>query len=366
MAEDCGQRSSSRNLEGKQKISMLWVEFGCAGHGKGPWDGLGAMIKQTVRRDILHNKIMTASGYIVSPAEVAEHLHQRFSNEEWREAHSQQGGVNEIIVLYSDATNIHERALVERHKFETLDGQKKTFSYMMLEPSVFAGQQLSCFCVGCFGARGRGLGTADSNLVVNSCKHYGVPQYTRFEQQCQRTDALGIAERRKVAQRAGWQVVNKLAPGMWLAAQDRAGNENILIGQAIQVPNTNGCIHKRVDDREEWIAGTLFGRGDCAIAVQWWVKTLDDVEERTYEEWQPTTQDIQAHGIETANGAYFLVNSTELRHANFQMDVVNPLPFSPVSRRTRGASAIPERASTRGRRFRLPADVENFILALCW
>ena len=30
----------------KKRLSMLWVEFGCAGHGKGPWDGLGAMLKQ--------------------------------------------------------------------------------------------------------------------------------------------------------------------------------------------------------------------------------------------------------------------------------------------------------------------------------
>ena len=47
-------------LTRQQKLSMIWVDFGCAGHGKGPWDGLGAVIKQTVRRDILHNNIRTA------------------------------------------------------------------------------------------------------------------------------------------------------------------------------------------------------------------------------------------------------------------------------------------------------------------
>eukprot|EP00966_Prymnesium_polylepis_P081868 1896405-Prymnesium_polylepis.1 len=66
---------------------MLWIEFGCAGHGKGPWDGLGAVIKQTVHRDILHNNILTKSGYITSPAEVAEHLHARFGTGEWKAAH---------------------------------------------------------------------------------------------------------------------------------------------------------------------------------------------------------------------------------------------------------------------------------------
>jgi len=46
---------------------------------------------------------------------------------------------------------------------------------------------------------------------------------------------------------------------------------------------------------------------------------------------------------------------------------MSPLPFSPPSRRnTRGAIAAPDRPDTRGRRFILPADVENQILALCW
>ena len=43
-------------------------------------------------------------------------------------------------------------------------------------------------------------------------------------------------------------------------------------------------------------------------------KTGDDPEDLTYEEWEPKKEDIDAFGIETADGAYFLVNSTELRH----------------------------------------------------
>ena len=62
------------------------------------------------------------------------------------------------------------------------------------------------------------------------------------------------------------------------------------------------------------------------------------------------------------------VNSTELRLAGFAMDAVVPLvaAATPVARRTRGSSGAPERPSTVGRRFCLPADVENQILALCW
>ena len=122
--------------------------------------------------------------------------------------------------------------------------------------------------------------------------------------------------------------------------------------------------------RTEKIKGTVFDRGDWVVGVKWWVKTADDPEEREYEEWQPTPADIAAHGIETADdGVYFLVNSTELRHINFPMDAVDPLPAPPVpvaSRWTRRSQAEAERPSTAGRRFRVPASVENQILALCW
>ena len=122
--------------------------------------------------------------------------------------------------------------------------------------------------------------------------------------------------------------------------------------------------------RTEKIKGTEFDRNDWVLAVKWWVKTADDPEERTYEveEWEPTPVDIAAHGIETADGVYFLLNSTELRLITFPMDAVDPLPAAPVPvvGRTRRSSADAERPSTEGRHFRLPADVENQILALNW
>ena len=84
--------------------------------------------------------------------------------------------------------------------------------------------------------------------------------------------------------------------------------------------------------------------------------------------WIPGDTGFNACGIETADGVYFLVNSTELRHINFPMDAVDPLPTPPVKAvaNTRRSKAQAERPSTVGRRFCLPASVENQILALCW
>ena len=63
-----------------------------------------------------------------------------------------------------------------------------------------------------------------------------------------------------------------------------------------------------------------------------------------------------------------MVNSTELRHIVFQMDSVAPPPASPVpvAVATRRARAVAQHMDTSSRRFRLPPDVENQILALCW
>jgi hypothetical protein len=274
--------------------------------------------------------------------------------------------VNEIIILYSDATDMHERARVEKSNFDSLELARSTFSYMMLDEGIFARRQLSCWCVPCFGSRGRGAGTTDSNLVCSGCCRAGNAQREWHEQECQRTDALGIAERRMAAQREGHRLGGRLEPAMWLAAQDRLTGQTLYIGQGVKVPGAKPgglCIHTKVTGRTEKIKGTQFERNDWVLAVKWWTKTGDDPEERTYEEWEPTQEDIAACGIETADGVYFLLNSTELRHINFPMDAVDPLPTAPVpvAARTRRSSAEAERPSTTGRRFRLPADVEGCL-----
>jgi hypothetical protein len=49
-------RSQSETSE--NFIRTIWVEFGCPGHGKGPWDGLGAVIKVTLTLMIMIILIM--------------------------------------------------------------------------------------------------------------------------------------------------------------------------------------------------------------------------------------------------------------------------------------------------------------------
>jgi hypothetical protein len=46
---------------------MVLVEFGCPGHGQGPWDGLGAMANSKATLDIMHGKERTATGQSTGP-----------------------------------------------------------------------------------------------------------------------------------------------------------------------------------------------------------------------------------------------------------------------------------------------------------
>jgi hypothetical protein len=111
-------------------LKACWIDFGCPGHGKGPWDGMGAVMKQQLTRDLTNNRILTASGYVRSPKEVAEHLRARFQTEEWKAAHVDKA-IHEIVVTYSDHGEITERGRVD-HEFSSLVGKMSSYSYAML------------------------------------------------------------------------------------------------------------------------------------------------------------------------------------------------------------------------------------------
>lgn len=68
----------SQRMEETEFLRIVWVEFGCPGHGKGPWDGLGAMVKTKVARDLTNEQCLTPSHNIDSALEVAQHTRATF------------------------------------------------------------------------------------------------------------------------------------------------------------------------------------------------------------------------------------------------------------------------------------------------
>ncbi len=84
---------------------MVWVEFGCPGHGKGPWDGLGTMVKTKVTLDIMYGKERTMTGKIASPILVAQHLRATFCTNEWLMEHVD-SRIHEMVVMYQSAEQV--------------------------------------------------------------------------------------------------------------------------------------------------------------------------------------------------------------------------------------------------------------------
>jgi len=137
---------------------MVCVEFGCLGHGKGPWDGLGAMAKTKISRDLIDMNEMTPSGRITSPLEVAQHLHVTFCTEEWLLEHIHMK-INQVVVMYLDFDEISRPASppdVSPCKVIL----SSNYFLSVCTPHQYAMQAYSCWCNACSCVRSQGYGTA--------------------------------------------------------------------------------------------------------------------------------------------------------------------------------------------------------------
>jgi hypothetical protein len=71
----------------------------CPGHGKGPWDGLGAMAKSRVTVDVMHGKERTSTGKITSAMLGAQHFRAIFCNKDWDMEHTDMK-IQQVVVMY--------------------------------------------------------------------------------------------------------------------------------------------------------------------------------------------------------------------------------------------------------------------------
>ena len=134
-------------------IHTIWVQYGCPGKGKGPWDGLGAMVKTKVRRDITNERCLTASKRIESAREVAEHLRNLFSTTEWLSKHADMK-INEIVSMYIDKDETDpafprfQWPSVEP-KYSTFTDISKKYCFCMRGGGRAGGRRFCCFCEPC-------------------------------------------------------------------------------------------------------------------------------------------------------------------------------------------------------------------------
>ena len=110
----------------------------------------------------------------------------------------------------------------------------------------------------------------DSNYKVQGC----TSGERWWECAVELQGARGVVAQRKEAQRKGRELATKLAPGTFIAVQDRE-NQNHAVPFLVGITRDAGdgtCIAEQVKQRK-WIQGTQFDEGDFAIVVQWYAVT---------------------------------------------------------------------------------------------
>lgn len=368
---------------------VFW-EFGPPGHGKGVWDGLGALAKRTVRQDIIddradHKTILTASGVIKTEQEVAEHLTARFATPEWMQAHTEKT-INEIVVTYADSTEIQATRPSVEPKYARLVGMKQTFMYMGLRLGVVGQRAFSCWCPACMKASSPGQGTMDTSLRCFGCSS---PHLPWVEKTVDREDAAGIANARTATRAHARSLASRLktalsrqgpnAEGIWVAVQNRGEDDEdqYWIGQAVRI------------EKEHTVSGYVVGTGgrvrydagDLEIEVIWYERDISGGDDRR------TFIRMQTHASSSAvtnegSPPKYTFNSMELRHIFVKMEEVPPVGGSTtVSQRLTRVPRHPARfgQSIRGvlqvvhaprvqlplQLWSIPTSEENLILSYC-
>jgi hypothetical protein len=121
----------------------------------------------------------------------------------------------------------------------------------------------------------------------------------------------------------------------------------------------------RVNVRCKWeeYKGTRYSDGDSALVVELWLHRVDDdVSGLTFQEWDPS-----AGSDDTSAPVAMLVNSSELRAADFPLTEVRPLQLDAVARggrRARGA-AVRKLQGVGNSTFVLSVENENEFRSRC-
>ena len=190
--------SKSLNFLSRLRQLFLWIlavtwSFGCGGHGKGAWDGTGAVVKRALRQDVVDKKVLSDSGVLKTWIDVTQHLERRFSSKKWREQHSTyKHTVNEFVIQGCESVS---RPTYEE-QFESIFGIQKSFGYIGLESGSVMQREWDCWCPACFCSIAGP--TAHGSRMVNNGSEQGyvvlgcTSQERWFDCTVQRKDAVGV------------------------------------------------------------------------------------------------------------------------------------------------------------------------------
>ena len=283
--------------------------------------------------------------------------------------------INEIVVMYLSTEKVIRPSAPP--DVSVCKGIMSCFSFLFLGVvRHYAKRPFSCWCKACSRVRGRGVGSQSSrsDLLVPGCTRTKQTSWT--EDQFTVTASAGIRNR---VQRVAEIVVRELKrakPGAWGCVQARevwsSKQETHMrpghfwICKFGTVPGSMSCVEKKFElhgRKWEEYRGTRYYDGDSALVVELWLhRVADDLSGLTFQEWDPSSGTD-----DTSAPVAMLVNSSELRAADFHLAEVRPLQLDVVTRggrRTRGA-AVRKLQGVGNSTFVLSVENDNDFRSRC-
>mmetsp|Transcript_38778 Transcript_38778/g.95860 ORF Transcript_38778/g.95860 Transcript_38778/m.95860 type:complete len:983 (+) Transcript_38778:493-3441(+) len=360
--------SHTRNIF--EWLRMVLVRFGAPGHGKGVWDGLGAVLKRCVLSAITNGKALTESGKITTDLEAREHLAKHFMSEAWTKSHESKV-VSEIKIVHSPRETIEtERQRGAASKFSGADGISGTYEYLALTYKLIAARTFGCWCECCWDCVcAGGMGSTCPSPAVGC----GRPMCEWVVQELHQIDARTVQKTRTTAQAAGKGFAKKLRPGDWVVAQackgrrGRGAGDRYWIGQGADAGD-GSCIIKEFTHGGGKLEQTTFTKGDTALAVKWFDRHAADPEGMHFVEWDSVAAGNDPDACFVLNATRGARGQREAQRGPARWSAACRQSGAPVGRaaaRARGADDLgaPPQSSRRDPRHSVVMDAAGEHLA---
>ena len=186
------QKGSIHFLSSLNDFNYSWV-FGCPGHGKGTWDGLGGIVKNKTGKLIKANDLFLSSPYEVykdifdlfasEKAQARFHANPKTVIKEWKIL-----WLPDIDIIRPKINGISENQISDLKAFHGV-GTRGLFSFRVLHRDGFSVRLSGCHCSYC----NRGFCPEGFGTIPKGCMSMEPTQYLI----CQRSDVDWCTEKQK-------------------------------------------------------------------------------------------------------------------------------------------------------------------------
>lgn len=244
----------TRQLHHRDWVKSATWDFGAPGHGKGPWDGIGATMKNTLRRApaaeadpgaASHTR--TESHGLATPQDCYEQLRFEFSKERQLDQKSRKIGAFDI--LWADRNDIPRGDSNFDVEYDTITDVTKHYQFFVRRHNAVLKRPYSCWCTACVRAVAAGPGV-DSVLRrqynrmymrhrVAGCRHEARPDlcaWSAHECHCTAKSGRLVDDRDDEIVQHGVELAKRLEPGMWVLVETAPPDELWLAKVAGPVP----------------------------------------------------------------------------------------------------------------------------------